>query len=125
VQPLTQRGFLGVDLFFVLSGFLITTLLLRERAGRGRIALGAFYRRRALRLLPVSLPVVTALGSVAVLVQGRGQYAAIWPYYYVFLATFLTDHIPLLSPTSSRSEEEQFYLLWPLALVPWPVCCRS
>ena len=47
-----NAGYLGVDLFFVLSGFLITTLLLEERAERGTVSLVAFYRRRALRLLP-------------------------------------------------------------------------
>ncbi len=49
---LPQGGTLGVDVFFVLSGFLITTLLPEERDSTGRIAIGAFYRRRALRLLP-------------------------------------------------------------------------
>ncbi len=51
VQLLT-RGFTGVDMFFVLSGFLITTLLLREEQATGRISLSAFYWRRALRILP-------------------------------------------------------------------------
>ena len=48
--PITNRGFLGVDLFFVLSGFLIVTLLLRERARRGAISLRRFYARRTLRI---------------------------------------------------------------------------
>jgi hypothetical protein len=59
-------GFLGVDAFFVLSGYLITTLLIRERASTGRIALGAFWARRARRLLPALAVVV-----VAVCVVGR------------------------------------------------------
>src|SRR6476660_7522070 len=61
-------GFLGVDAFFVLSGFLITTLLLAEARSRGRIALGAFWGRRARRLLPA---LVCVLAAVAL-------YAAVW-----------------------------------------------
>src|SRR3954462_8175936 len=57
-------GFLGVDLFFVLSGFLITTLLLTELRGRGRPGLGTFYLRRARRLLP-ALTLVIAVTLVA------------------------------------------------------------
>src|SRR3954447_5790680 len=51
LQPF-HGGFLGVDVFFVLSGFLITALLLEERASRGRVSLSGFYQRRARRLLP-------------------------------------------------------------------------
>ena len=56
-----KGGYLGVDLFFVLSGFLITTLLLEEWVGAGRISLGAFWGRRARRLLPALFLVVAAL----------------------------------------------------------------
>ncbi|HWN90855.1 MAG TPA: acyltransferase family protein, partial [Verrucomicrobiae bacterium] len=54
---LIHGGFLGVDVFFTLSGFLITTLLIEEHAAAGRIALRDFYCRRALRLLPALVPV--------------------------------------------------------------------
>ena len=114
---LFTRGFLGVDLFFVLSGFLITTLLLRERMRNGRISLRGFYWRRALRILPLYLLVITAIGAYYVLVKQEPGTGDLWPFYYVFLANFLTGHIPLLGPTWSLSVEEQYYLLWPLMLI--------
>lgn len=112
-----SRGFLGVDLFFVISGFLITTLLLRERDREGAIALGAFYWRRALRILPLYYLVVTVAGIYFVIVSGHWEALKIWPAYYLFFANFLTEHIPTLYPTWSLSIEEQFYLLWPLVLI--------
>jgi peptidoglycan/LPS O-acetylase OafA/YrhL len=51
--PILKRGFLGVDMFFVLSGFLIVTLLLREQSTVGKISLRKFYARRALQIFPV------------------------------------------------------------------------
>ncbi|MFN8087145.1 MAG: acyltransferase [Microbacterium sp.] len=65
-----HSGFVGVDAFFVISGFLITSLLLRERAATGRIALRAFWVRRARRLLPALALVVTVSASAAWLVGG-------------------------------------------------------
>lgn len=62
------RGFLGVDFFFVLSGFLITTLLLREQASTGRFSLSGFYRRRFLRIVPAYLVLVTAVSAWFVLI---------------------------------------------------------
>jgi peptidoglycan/LPS O-acetylase OafA/YrhL len=123
---LLQRGFVGVDFFFVLSGFLITTLLLREEEAKGRFSLRGFYWRRALRILPVYFFVVTAVALYYIGVKGQTDYLSILPYYYVFLSNFLAEHIPLLSPTWSLAVEEQYYLIWPLALlilprrwVPW------
>jgi peptidoglycan/LPS O-acetylase OafA/YrhL len=110
------RGFLGVDFFFVLSGFLITTLLLRERARRGRFSLKAFYWRRFLRIVPVYVFLVTLVSAWFVLVRGHWNYAPLVPAYYLFLANFLTTHVPLLYPLWSLSVEEQYYLIWPLLL---------
>ncbi|SIT18004.1 Peptidoglycan/LPS O-acetylase OafA/YrhL, contains acyltransferase and SGNH-hydrolase domains [Roseivivax lentus] len=117
---IAARGFLGVDLFFVLSGYLITTLLLRERDRTGAISLGGFYWRRALRILPLYLVVVTAVGGYYVLVKGEAEAARLWPFYYLFLANFLTADIPNLAPMWSLSVEEQYYLLWPLLLILLP-----
>lgn len=117
VSGLWSRGFLGVDLFFVISGFLITTLLLREQERRGRISLTGFYWRRALRILPLYFLVVTLVGGYFVLLQGEWDLAAHWGAYYLFLANFLSSHIPPLFPSWSLAMEEQFYLLWPLVMV--------
>src|ERR1700740_1067964 len=59
-----RGGFYGVDLFFVLSGFLITTLLLEERDRRGSVSLRTFYERRARRLLPALLTVLLVVGVI-------------------------------------------------------------
>jgi len=114
---LLSRGFLGVDVFFVLSGFLITTLLLRETARRGHFSLRDFYRRRILRIVPVYFFVVTMVSAYYIWAKGQGHYAGLVPYYYLFLANFLTTDIPLLAPTWSLSVEEQYYLVWPLLIV--------
>ncbi|MEQ9695374.1 acyltransferase [Shimia sp. SDUM112013] len=118
--PILDRGFLGVDFFFVLSGFLITTLLLRERDRTGRFSLRHFYIRRALRILPVYFFVVTLVAAYFIGIKGETRYFTQLPYYYLFLSNFLTDHIPTLSITWSLSVEEQYYLLWPLALLLLP-----
>lgn len=120
VAILFGRGFLGVDLFFVISGFLITTLLLREHQRTGRISIRDFYWRRALRILPLYLLVVTALGAYYVLINPQPGASALWLAYYLFLANLLTEHIPMLDPTWSLSVEEQYYLVWPLILLVVP-----
>lgn len=117
---LLDRGFLGVDFFFVLSGFLITTLLLREAARNGRISLPGFYLRRILRIVPIYFFVVTLVALLYIVVKGETQYLRLLPYYYLFLSNFLTEHIPTLSITWSLSVEEQYYLLWPIALMLLP-----
>lgn len=114
---LSHYGFLGVDLFFVISGYLITTLLLREEARDGAFSLSGFYWRRVLRILPVYYLLVTVVGVYYIVGRGETQYLEIWPYYYLFLSNFLTDHIHMLYPTWSLAVEEQFYLIWPLLLL--------
>ena len=121
-------GYLGVDLFFVLSGYLITSLLLAEHRETGRIALAPFWIRRARRLFPALLslmPVVAIYGRYFAradeLATVRAQalaalaYVANWQaifrhqsYWQLFAAPSPLEH------TWSLSIEEQFYVLWPL-----------
>ncbi|MBI9114376.1 acyltransferase family protein [Sanguibacter suaedae] len=122
-------GFLGVDVFFVLSGFLITTLLVRERERTGRVSLTAFWARRVRRLLPALLVVVVTCTSVAgvlggdVLVGIRAQvlgaltFSSNW-VYVAQGASYTADLSPqLFANLWSLAVEEQFYLVWPLVVV--------
>lgn len=115
-----SRGFTGVDFFFVLSGFLITTLLIREERRHGAFSLAGFYWRRMLRIVPVYFLIVTGVGGYYVLVKGQWDLAPLLPYYYLFFSNMLIGEIPTLAPTWSLAVEEQFYLLWPLALTVLP-----
>ncbi|WP_399937412.1 acyltransferase family protein [Streptomyces sp. BBFR25] len=124
-------GYVGVDVFFVISGFLITSLLLRELATTGRVSLRSFYARRALRLLPASSLViaVTLGGAWLFLSKARlAEYAvdALAGALYVVnfrLAAAGTDYLAQNSPPSplqhvwSLAVEEQFYLVWPVLLL--------
>lgn len=119
---LVPGGILGVDLFFVLSGFLITSLLLTEWNDRGAISLRAFYRRRALRLLP-ALFVMLAIVSAVLAVKGDLDDQLVWVLfslgYVVNVASIVEGEIsaPSLQHMWSLSQEEQFYLVWPIALL--------
>ncbi len=106
-------GFLGVDIFFVLSGFLITRLLLKEWDRTSAIRLRAFYARRALRLLPALLLLLVACA-----------WFVSWQWLLAALSYvgnwFLALHVLRISPIShtwSLAIEEQFYLVWPLVLL--------
>jgi len=106
---------LGVNVFFVISGFLITSLLLKERSETGGISLRLFYIRRALRILPAFCVFV---GAVAILnAYGIVRVpAAIWPYVLTYTVNFSTQAPWVLGHLWSLSVEEQFYLLWPLVM---------
>ncbi|MCS6912871.1 MAG: acyltransferase [Myxococcales bacterium] len=118
--PFLPGGYLGVDLFFVLSGFLITTLLLQEQAQTGRICLLRFYGRRALRLLPALCAVVGVsllyggLGPAAVAREMALDAAGSLLYVENWLRALTAHQGPLLGHTWSLAIEEQFYLTWPL-----------
>ncbi|MFC5203584.1 acyltransferase family protein [Streptomyces sp. NPDC048448] len=123
-------GYIGVDVFFVISGFLITSLLLRELVRDGRISVRRFYARRALRLLPASTVVglATLCGAWLCLSKIRfeeyvGDALSSTLYVVNFrLANAGTDYLNADSPPSpfqhfwSLAVEEQFYLVWPLLL---------
>lgn len=115
------RGFTGVDFFFVLSGYLITTLLLREEDRYGRFSIAGFYRRRLLRIVPVYFLVVKLTAIWWIGIRGQNEWLAYLPYYYLFLANFLVGDIPLLAPMWSLSVEEQYYVLWPALLLLLPL----
>lgn len=111
----STRGFLGVDLFFVLSGFLIVTLLLRERDASGDISLKNFYIRRSLRIFPIYYLLLGAL-ALAFAVKPNSKNAAPFfealPYYLTYTSNWVS--IPsIMSISWSLAAEEQFYLFWP------------
>lgn len=136
--PFFAGGYVGVDVFFVISGYLITSLLWREVERTGRARFAAFYGRRARRLLPVAMLVLafTMAASAALLppVQVRAAWqdgiatATYWANYR--FAALHTSYLSSAAPPSpfqqywSLGVEEQFYLLWPVLLVlaarPWP-----
>ena len=126
-------GHLGVDVFFVLSGFLITRLLLGEQAATGRVSYRNFYARRALRLGPAlaaCLLLVGALVAVDPLMRARigtsvgAAFASTVLYANNWLDVFDTRGTGPLGHTWSLSVEEQFYLLWPPVLL-WGLRRRS
>jgi len=131
-------GFLGPDIFFVLSGYLITGLLVKEynkniskRSGRGKISIGAFYLRRTRRILPASLFVLICVNIYARLNMNVLQVAqiktdSIWTVFFGANINFLrqaTDYFAqnnAVSPLQhywSLSVEEQFYFVWPVLLL--------
>lgn len=118
---LGSGGMVGVDVFFVLSGFLITTLLLQEQDDTGRIHFGGFYRRRAARLLP-ALTVMLAATAVVVSLTGverRRTLEAAAPVLFYFGNWWRVAGHDLgpLGHTWSLAVEEQFYLIWPVLLL--------
>jgi len=129
--PLVAGGYVGVDVFFVISGFLITSLLLREKAATGRIAIGAFYARRALRLLPAACVVLVAtvigfrlwLPPVRTAEFTKDALASIGYVANIRFAWTGTDYLNAGNSPSpfqhfwSLAVEEQFYLVWPLLIV--------
>jgi peptidoglycan/LPS O-acetylase OafA/YrhL len=128
--PGVGGGFIGVDIFFVLSGFLITSLLLDELGRSGRIDLIGFWIRRARRLLPALVLMVLAVGAARELLpyqaltglRSDALAAFLWVANWRFVAQktdyFTQDAPPSpLQHTWSLGVEEQYYFVWPLLLI--------
>jgi len=122
VHRLARGGFVGVDVFFVISGFLITSLLLREREKTGRIDAPAFYLRRARRLFPALAVLLIAVLGGAVLFESNHEHQVLGAvvvtalYAANWVQAFGGVHLGALGHTWSLACEEQFYLLWPALL---------
>ncbi len=128
-------GFIGVDLFFVISGFLITGLLIRERERTGKVSFSRFYARRVRRILPaaavvllVSIPIAYKLvalsGRSAVMEDGASAAVSIANIRFAMTTDYFNPTNNSFSPFLhfwSLGVEEQFYFVWPalLALVAW------
>ncbi|WP_177328783.1 acyltransferase family protein [Amycolatopsis australiensis] len=116
-------GWVGVYIFFVLSGFLITTLLLREQDRTGGISLSNFYIRRVFRILP---PYLVILGGIVAFVVLRAEFhSRDFPQALKYYLTFLNEFLPgnttgadnFFSGSWTLGIEEKFYLVWPFLLV--------
>jgi peptidoglycan/LPS O-acetylase OafA/YrhL len=120
-----HSGFYGVDVFFVLSGFLITTLLLEELERRGTVDIKRFFARRALRLLPAFLfALACGLALVALFPPIDASFIRVLrdlPYSLIYISDIrqgmMHHRIPVFGHTWSLSIEEHFYLLWPFVLL--------
>ena len=122
VVPGFSGGYRGVDMFFVLSGFIITTLLLGELARDGRVAVGKFFMRRVLRLFPALVLIVFLVCLCDILLPGI---SAVYPaeaaasLLYLSDIAIVTGHMRLnswLMHTWTLATEAHFYLLWPFVL---------
>src|ERR1700722_17614840 len=126
-----QGGFFSLDIFYVLSGYLITGLLLSEYARRGRVQLSAFWLRRARRLLPALLIVLVAVTLMVRFAEPAGLYLGFrdnalsalfyysnwWQIHTSSNYFVATGAVSPLTHTWSLAVEEQFYLVWPLVVL--------
>lgn len=120
-------GFVGVDVFFVISGFLITSLLIREHEKTGSISFVGFYRRRIKRITPAATLVIAVTIAAAFVIYTTGRAVSVawdgfWAFFFAANWNFAaagTDYFQASGPVSplqhywSLSVEEQFYLVWP------------
>ncbi|WP_104176989.1 acyltransferase family protein [Cryobacterium sp. Y50] len=128
--PFLPGGFVGVDVFFVISGFLITGLLMKEIETRGSISLANFYARRIKRILPAASAVILAAGVMTVALLPRTRWdeigwqmlgSATYSVNWVLAdsVNYLNSEVPPgpLQHFWTLAVEEQFYLFWPLVLI--------
>lgn len=115
---LNDMGFLGVGMFFVLSGFLITTLLLRERGNTGDISLTDFYARRTIRIFPIYYLLLAALAVFYGFIERGTPEAQAYFQELPYFATYTSNWVHVSAGNQSilwtLAAEEQFYILWPL-----------
>lgn len=127
LEGLLGRGPLGVDFFFAISGFLITTLLLREASSTGKISLSGFYARRGLRIFPLYYAVLGLYALWAGLglepTAQRAHFFDSLPFYATYTSNWFVDfevpHPVLFAFSWSLATEEQFYLVWPWVMRAW------
>lgn len=126
-----RGGFIGVDVFFVISGFLITGILLDQVEKTGRVSFSGFYRKRIRRIIPSAtlVLVVTIIAAYVVFGTGRGNPIAtdaLWAFLFAANWRFAvdgTDYFTANGPVSpiqhywSLSVEEQFYFVWPVVIL--------
>ncbi|RWR19178.1 acyltransferase [Microbacterium enclense] len=124
-------GFVGVDVFFVISGFLITGILLREHEKTGHISFVGFYKRRIRRIVPAATVVLVATVVAAYFIFNKARFAqtgwdAFWAFFFGANWRFAiagTDYFQATGPVSplqhfwSLSVEEQFYFVWPWVML--------
>jgi peptidoglycan/LPS O-acetylase OafA/YrhL len=122
--PRLDGGAIGVDVFFVLSGFLITSLLVQEFDRDGSVSLKNFYIRRILRLMPALVLMVSVYVAGSIVIEDRShvrgtltEAAVALSYTENWVRAFDTGWMSDLGHTWSLACEEQFYILWPLLLV--------
>ncbi|QGF23900.1 acyltransferase family protein [Raineyella fluvialis] len=114
------NGYVGVDIFFALSGFLITWLLVAERERTGRVSISDFYARRGLRLLPALMVTLAMVSFLSIASERPGVIlrGALASLLYVSNWWKFTGHdMPLLDHTWTLAIEEHFYLIWPLLVL--------
>lgn len=114
VNQLSRVGYVALDIFFVMSGFFITRLLLRERAKTGRISFKDFYIRRALRIFPVYY--LTVIACLFLFKFNTADTISLFSYTFNFYHPLHPVPNPL-EHTWSLSVEEQFYFFWPLLIL--------
>ena len=124
LTPPFSGAFISIDMFFVLSGYLICSLLLREWQKTGQISLLQFYVRRFLRLMPALWVFLATLLALVFFQYGGEVFAAarregVWAFFYIsnwVRALGAAEHMKFFAHTWSLGIEEQFYLLWPAVL---------
>jgi peptidoglycan/LPS O-acetylase OafA/YrhL len=130
--PFLRGGFVGVDVFFVLSGYLITSLLMQEISSSGTVNFARFYARRARRLLPAAITMVLVVcGAESIIMSPVAQFKTLKAalatvlyssnFYFAHLQQqYFYQHSAATNPllhTWSLAVEEQFYLIWPVLLL--------